>query len=376
LQLAADKKTSVLGRMANKLVEFITSAFLPSITVLAAAGILKGILMLLSVIGILPNTSNTYLILTGISNATFYFLPVFLAMNIAKYFNANIYVNALIAMSLVYPDIIALIGKEGGLTFLGLSVMNISYGNMLFPVLLAIIVSCFLEKGINKIMPELLKGFITPALILAIMVPAILLVFGPIGQIIGSGLTSGFTALYNFSPIICGTVIAPAYMLLCIFGLHWFIVPIMLNNIALTGWDPVMGMCSLPAWVCIGVSLAMMVRSKTAVSRSKSMSAAFSAVFGIIEPTLFPILVALKKPLVLATIINIAAGAVIGIFGSSACGFAPPGPSATTLFIGKGAVPLLIVGAVSMAAGYIGMTFLGYTEIPAEKSVDAAEKSA
>lgn len=365
--MKTDKKTSILGKMFNKLIEFITAAFLPSISVLAAAGILKGIIMLLSVMGILAKTSNTFLVLNNISSAMFYFLPIFLAMNIAKYFNANVYLNALIAMSLVVPDMITLIGKKDGLTFLGLKVMNISYGNMLFPVLLAIILSCYLEKGIDKIMPELLRGFITPALVMAIMVPAILLVFGPIGQAIGNGLTVGFTALYHFSPILCGAVIAPAYMLLCIFGLHWFIVPIMLNNIALTGFDPVMGMCSLPAWICIGVSLAMMVRSKTADSKSKSISAAFSAVFGIIEPTLFPILIALKKPLVMATVINVFAGAAIGIFGSSASAFAPPGPSATTLFIGKGALPLLIVGAVSMAAGFIGMVFLGYSEIPVEK---------
>ena len=354
----------------DKVVEFITAAFLPSITVLAAAGVLKGLTMLISIVGILSDTSNTYLVLMAICNACFYFLPVFLAINIANYFKCTPYVHALIAMSLVYPDMIQLLGQKGGLTFLKMHVMNIDYANMLFPVLLCIIFSCLLEKGLNKILPELLQGFITPALTLAVMVPAALLIFGPIGEIIGNVLTAGFTSLYDFSPVLCGLIISPAYMLLCIFGLHWFLVPIMLNNIALTGWDPVMGMCSIPAFVLCGISLALAVRSKDQHSRSSAIGAAFPAVFGIMEPTIFGVLIPLKKPLILAVIIQAAAGAAVGIAGCQACGFAPPGPSATTLFISHGAITLLIIGLISWVAGFIGMYFLGYHEFPTDVSTE------
>lgn len=351
----------------NKLVEFIMAAFIPSITVLAAAGVLKGVVMLVSIIGVLPADSNTYQVLVAISDACFYFLPVFLAINIANYFKCSPFVHALIAMSLVAPGMISLISKDGGLTFLGMGVPAIDYANMLFPVLLAVIVSCLLEKGLNKILPELLQGFITPALTLAVMVPAVLLVFGPIGEAIGNALTVGFTALYEFSAVLCGLVIAPAYMLLCIFGLHWFLVPIMLNNVAMTGWDPVMGMCSIPAFVLCGISLALAIRSKDSASRSKSIGAAFPAIFGIIEPTIFGVLIPYKKPLVLAVIIEAICGAAVGIFGCAACGFAPPGPSATTLFIGHGALAQLIIGLVGFALGIVGMFVLGYTAFPEEK---------
>lgn len=304
------------------------------------------------------------MVMMAISNACFYFLPVFLAINIANYFKCTPYIHALIAMTLVYTEMIELLGQEGGLTILNLSVMNIDYGNMLFPVLLAIIFSCLLEIGLNKILPELLQGFITPALTLAVMVPATLLVFGPIGETIGNALTVGFTTLYDVSPIICGLIIAPAYMLTCIFGLHWFLVPIMLNNIAMTGWDPVMGMCSIPAFVLCGVSLALSVRSKDNTSRSKSIGAAFPAIFGIIEPTIFGVLIPYKKPLIMAVIVEAVAGAAVGIFGCAACGFAPPGPSATTLFIGHGAIAQLIIGVIALVLGFAGMFILGYDQFP------------
>lgn len=358
------KESSGMKQVFNKIVEFITAAFLPSITVLAAAGVLKGVVMLLSIVGILPETSGAYLVLVAVSNACFYFLAVFLAINVANYFKCTPYVHALIAMSLVYPDMIALIMKEEGLQFLGMSVMAIDYANMLFPVLLASVVSCMLERGLNWILPELLQGFITPALTLAVMVPATLLVFGPVGEIIGNGLTVGFTALYGFSPVFCGLVIAPAYMLLCIFGLHWFLVPIMLNNIAVSGWDPVMGMCSIPAFVLCGISLALAVKSKDSASKSKSIGAAFPAVFGIIEPTIFGILLPYRKPLILAVLAETVAGAAVGLAGNAACGFAPPGPSSTTLFIGHGAGMQLAIGLIGLGLGFAGMFLLGYQEFP------------
>ena len=355
---------NLFRRGFDKVVEFIMAAFIPSITVLAAAGILKGIVMLISLTGALPETSDTYMVLVAIANACFYFLPVFLALNIANYFKCEPYVHALIAMSLVYPDMIALITKDGGLSFMGLSVMNIDYANMLFPVMLAVIFSCLFERWLNKLLPELLRGFVTPALTLAVFVPLTLLVFGPIGNAIGNGLTVGFTALYNFSPVLCGLLIAPAYMLLDIFGLHWFLVPIMLNNIAMTGWDPVMGMCSIPAFVLFGISLALAIRSEDSVSRSKSIGAAFPAAFGIIEPTVFGILIPYKKPLILAVAIEAVAGAAVGIFKCAACGFAPPGPSATALFIGHGALAQLIIGLIALVLGFVGMLFLNYRKFP------------
>ncbi|MCC4960298.1 PTS transporter subunit EIIC, partial [Klebsiella pneumoniae] len=280
------------------------------------------------------------------------------------YFNANIYVNALIALSLVSPGIIELLTSVQPLILFNIPVKKISYGNMLFPVLIATIISCFLEKGIDKFMPNLLKLFVTPALTLAVMVPLILLFFGPMGELIGEYLTYYFTVLYNFNSLLCAAIIAPAYLLLCIFGLHWFLVPIMLNNISQTGWDPVMGMCSIPAWVCMGVSLNMIWRSRSHLSKGKAVSAGVSAIFGIVEPTLFPILIALKKPLVMVTVINIILGAVLGMFDIAASGFLPPGPTATALFIGHGAFKLLVIGFCGSLAGFIGMWFLNYREIP------------
>lgn len=361
---------SPLKKGFDKVVEFITAAFLPSITVLAAAGVLKGIVMLLGIVGVIAEDSNTYLIFMAIANACFYFLPVFLAINVANYFKCEPYVHALIAMSLVCPEMIALFAQEGGLSCFGMAVMGIDYSNKLFPVLLATIFSCLLEKGLNKILPELLQSFITPALTLAVMTPATLLVFGPIGEMVGNGLTVAFTALYGFSPILCGVLISPAYMLLCIFGLHWFLVPIMLNNVAASGWDPVMCMCSIPAFVLCGISLALAIRSKDAGSRSRSIGAAFPAVFGIIEPTIFGVLIPYKKPLVLAVIIQAVAGAFVGIFNCAACGFAPPGPSSTTLVIGHGAVAQLAIGLIALALGMVGMFMLGYNEFPTERDTE------
>lgn len=348
----------------DKVLEFMTAAFVPFVTVLAAAGILKGIVLIFSMIGILSDTSDTFLVFMTITDACFYFLPVFLAINISNYFNCETFVHALIALVLIFPGMIALLGKEGGLSFLGFKVADVDYANMLFPVLIGVLLSCLLEKTLNRFMPELLKGFITPMLVLLIMIPVVLVIIGPIGGVIGTAISDAFVGLYEMNPIICGAIVAPSFMLLSLFGLHWFLAPVMINNIALIGLDPFLGMCAMTAWVCFGISTALFIRSSDVESKGKSLGAAFPAIFGICDPVVFGLLVPYKKPLLLAVILESIGGAFIGGFNVQASGFAPPGPSSTPLFIGHGALPLLIVGIIIAILGFIGMWMLGYTSFP------------
>lgn len=347
--------------------DFIGAAFIPSLTILGASGLLKGIVIISVYLGLLNNGSVLYTILISIANISFYYLPVFLAMNIAKYFKCNTYINAIIALTLLYPDIISLLSK--GASLFGISIMNIDYSNKIFPFLFAIVTSCLLEKLLNKILPEIIQGFAVPVIVLIIIIPVTLLLFGPLGELIGSIVTSIFTFLYELSPILCGAVVAASYLPLFSLGLNWFLVPIMLNNIALTGWDPIMAMCSVPGWICMGISLALTIKCKSKYDKGKSLNAFFSSCFGIQSPVLFGILMPLKKPLILTTILSAIGGTIVGILGTKASAFTPPGALATLLFVGnpsglQSVFGALIVGVVCFAIGFVGMWIMGYDYFP------------
>ena len=72
-----------------KLLEFIISVFQPLVPAIAGAGVLKSVLLLLSMFGLLANDSTVYTALAAISDATFYFLPIMVAVTTANALKSN-----------------------------------------------------------------------------------------------------------------------------------------------------------------------------------------------------------------------------------------------------------------------------------------------
>lgn len=82
--LKAKKKFSI-----NALFDVLSSCFNPIIPAFAGAGILKGLLTLLTTYGIMGNETGLYLMLNAASDATFYFLPFLLAVTADKKFKTD-----------------------------------------------------------------------------------------------------------------------------------------------------------------------------------------------------------------------------------------------------------------------------------------------
>ena len=78
------KKQSTFKAGLDHVIDLLSSVFLPFINLMVSAGILKGMSMLLSVNGIVVEGTSTFEILNAMSDAFFYFIPVFLAYTAAK----------------------------------------------------------------------------------------------------------------------------------------------------------------------------------------------------------------------------------------------------------------------------------------------------
>ena len=98
---------------------------------------MKGILVILTTMGILTNTDGTYLVLYAASDAIMYFMPIIVGFSCGKIFDCNPYTTAAIGAALVYPNLVAAIAAEGGITFLHIPVSTTTYANTLFPIILA-----------------------------------------------------------------------------------------------------------------------------------------------------------------------------------------------------------------------------------------------
>ena len=71
--------------------DFIAAAVAPSTMVVCGAGIIKGLLALVSTFGLLSADTGLYILLSGIANAPFFFIPVLISYNVAKKMNMNVF---------------------------------------------------------------------------------------------------------------------------------------------------------------------------------------------------------------------------------------------------------------------------------------------
>ncbi|MDU5949722.1 MAG: PTS transporter subunit EIIB, partial [Paenibacillus macerans] len=106
------------GNLFSRFVDIISGVFMPVVGVLAAVGILKGLLSLFVTFHWLTADMGTYKILYATADALFYFFPIFLGFSAGKKFGGNPYLSALIGGALVYPTMVAAFNEGTALTFL------------------------------------------------------------------------------------------------------------------------------------------------------------------------------------------------------------------------------------------------------------------
>lgn len=107
--------------------EYIASIFTPIIPAIAGAGLIKGILGLVTTLELAPPDSDIVAILNIVSDAVFYFLPFLLAVSAARKFKTNEFLALALAGELMYPTLIEgakaiTDGGDTGLSLFGLPV--------------------------------------------------------------------------------------------------------------------------------------------------------------------------------------------------------------------------------------------------------------
>lgn len=81
---ALSRNDVATGNIFNRAIDVISGIFTPLLAALAGAGILKGLLMVLTSTHVLTNTSTTYQILYSGADSIFYFLPMMLAYTLLE----------------------------------------------------------------------------------------------------------------------------------------------------------------------------------------------------------------------------------------------------------------------------------------------------
>lgn len=119
----------------NRFFKAISGCIIPSIAPMAAGGIIKGVLTILTTFGVLATTDGTYMIFYAAADALMYFFPIIIGFSAGKVFGMNPYTAACLGAAMLYPNLAAFVGAETPLTFFGIPVTMLAYQQTILPIL-------------------------------------------------------------------------------------------------------------------------------------------------------------------------------------------------------------------------------------------------
>ncbi len=335
--------------IGNVIIQKLGEIFTPLVPAIAAAGLIKGLLAAAAKIPGFDATNSTYVIMNTASNIIFYYMPLFLAYTTAKALKCSPIIAMMLGGLICHPTIDGIVQDVAtkssifGLPVIkmaftvGESTRVFAYTESVIPIILGVIVLSFLEKFLKKHVPEILQLILVPGLSLIIMVPVMLVVVGPVGIYVGYAVQFLYTALYGFSPILGGIIVGGLWGVCVIFGAHRALLPIGLNDVALTGTNTLMCFAGSANFAQAGAALGVMVKTKSPNLKQVSASAALSAwLVGVTEPAVYGCNLRLKKPMICAVIAGAAGGAIMGIGRAVNTGFANNGILTIMSYWGEG----------------------------------------
>ncbi|MFI3622634.1 beta-glucoside-specific PTS transporter subunit IIABC [Vagococcus fluvialis] len=334
------------------LLDFLVSIFQPLVPAIAGGGVLKSILILLSLTGIMSDQSQTYQILNLVGGAPLYFLPLLVAMTTAK----KLKVNQLVAISavgaLILPDMTTMLAD--GAKLFSFQVENIAYASQVFPAILTVLFYAQMEKFFTKYSLKSIRIFFVPMMSLVITVPVALLILGPLGFNAGSVFSTVIVGAYEHFGWVATGVLAAVLPLMVVTGMHKAMLPYAISAMGEFGAE----MLYLPASLAhniaeSGACFAVSLKTKDKELKATSISAGVSALFGITEPALFGVTVIHKKVLYSVMASSLVGGVVAGAFALKGFALVGPGLASITMFADKANPMNLVWAFVTLGLSFV-----------------------
>ncbi|MBQ8068175.1 MAG: PTS glucose transporter subunit IIA [Solobacterium sp.] len=293
----------------EKALDLISGIFFPSLSILCACGMIKGINTICSFAGLYGAESDFYNLVNAIGDSFFYFFPIVIGFNTAKKLNMNPYLGLVIGAALCYPTI-----QDVDLHILGMNV-NVNYTTTVLPVIITCFIAAPIERFLNRVIPDVIKSFAVPTVVLLISVILGFVFIGPVVNAVSAVISQSLLSLYGMSPVLAGIVFAALWQIFVIFGIHITFIVLCIINLSEGNPDPLLASQVFVAFATSAVVLAIFFRTKNKSLKSTCIPAFISGIFGITEPALYGITI--SRPLMFAVSCIGAglSGALCGFFG-------------------------------------------------------------
>jgi PTS system beta-glucosides-specific IIC component len=361
---ADDVEEKPSGNILTRAFNTMASIFNPIIIALAGSGMIKAVLVILTTYGLMDKLGSTYKILSAAGNSVFYFLPLFLAFSSAKTFKVNPFISVAIIGALMEPNFTGLMKANGDMaSFAGIPVVLMGYSGTVIPAILTIWAYSYLEKFLKKFIPKSIEIFALSMAALFIMVPLAAIVIGPIGVTLGNSLGYAVNMISSSSGLLAGLIVGAGWTYLVMIGIHWGVVPLMVNNFSNYGYDVIKPMTAAATFASAGVALGVFLRSKNKETKGLAASAIVPALLGgVTEPIVYGLSIKYKRPLIAQTIAGGIAGAFIGAFHTKAIVYVFPALTTLPAFFGDTFIIYIIGIAMSFTISAALTYFLGFDE--------------
>lgn len=344
----------------ESLVGMLKGTFSPILPAITAAGMLKGVNILLELLGIITQDTSTYTLLSGISDTVFYFLPVMIAISAAvNVFKVNPYISAAVVLVFFYPDITSLFTSGTSTELFGLPVFEADYSSSVIPAILVVWIQSYVEPFAYRIMPDLVEDIFSPALTVLVMSVLALVVLGPIGQGFGLLLGGFLQWLGSIADWLVPTVLGGFGIFFVITGGHYTLFPIMFNQIGTQGYENFFAAGMLATNLALaGAVLGTLVKIKNQRYRSYAFSTFITAVLGISQPGIYGVALQFRRALVGSVLGGLAGGFIGGITNFVAYAYVNPGIAALPVYLSPDGswaniIKAFIIMAVSLAVAFI-----------------------
>lgn len=174
LHLDASQQPEVKQGLLNRVIATMSAVFAPFVYILAAAGLVQGCLIIATTFAPAFADTGTYAVLSFISWTPFTFLPVLIAITASKHFNCNTFIAVWCCLALVNPDWTSMAARIAGgesIQFIIFNMAETTYTSTVLPPLFLVLVLSYLERFLNKVVPDIIKALAVP-LICAVIAQA------------------------------------------------------------------------------------------------------------------------------------------------------------------------------------------------------------
>ncbi|MDV5977191.1 UNVERIFIED_CONTAM: PTS beta-glucoside transporter subunit IIBCA [Streptococcus canis] len=368
------------GTIIERLIETIAGVITPLIPALLGGGMLKVVGILLPMLGLASADSQTVAFINFFGDAAYYFMPVMIAYSAAARFKVTPVLAATVAGILLHPSFVAMVAEGKPLVLFGAPVTPASYGSSVIPILIMVYLMQYIEKWVNRLVPSVMKSFLQPTLIILVSGFLALVVVGPLGVIIGQGLSNTMLAIYHVAPWLALAILGAIMPLVVMTGMHWAFAPIFLAASVATP-----DVLILPAMLASNLAqgtaaIAVAFKAKQKQTRQVALAAGISALLaGITEPALYGVTLKFKKPLYAAMISGGLVGAFIGFVNIASYTFVVPSIIGLPQYInpagGANFTNALIAASATIVLTFILTWFLGIDEECPEQASGSADIS-